>query len=233
MPASRSAVNAAWRGAEMVGLRLRRAAAGDGGLQVHRGEVGRPQNRRDRPERRDRVGQQPRGTAGEVHIPGESQRDTARSANSAARPSGQSRLARGGPAAGGGPRRRRSGRAGCSRKHGQPAGHHRDHPADHHQPSLRVPTSTAPPGSSHLASITEACAAQVPSSRSVTPHRLDGRNRSRRQMASRHVIDMSTENAHRAAVMVGGRRSGQAVSVAPKWVDLCHRRPRAGLGGLA
>jgi hypothetical protein len=81
----------------MAGLRLRRAAAGDSGLQVHRGEVGRPQNRRDRAERRRRAGQQPRGAVGEVHVCGEGQRDTARSANSTALPPAQSRLVRRGP----------------------------------------------------------------------------------------------------------------------------------------
>jgi len=75
------------RGTEMVGLRLRCPAAVDGGLQVHRGEVGRPQNRRDRAERRGRAGQQARGAAGEVRVSGEGQRDTARSANRTALPS--------------------------------------------------------------------------------------------------------------------------------------------------
>ena len=74
------------------------------------------------------------------------------------------------------PGRRGSGRAGCSRKHRQHAGHNRDHPADHHQPSLWVPAWTAAPRCHlRLAPMTGACTAQSPSSRSATAHRLDGR----------------------------------------------------------
>ena len=64
--------------AEVVALRLRRAAAGDGRLEVHRREVGRPQHGGDRPERGSRVAQQPRGPPHEVHVAAERKRDAAR-----------------------------------------------------------------------------------------------------------------------------------------------------------
>ena len=82
------------RGAEMKGLGLRRAAGGDRGLQVHRGEVSRPEHRRDRAERGGRVGQQPRRAAGEVHVTGERQRDAARGAAGMAPRPGQPGLMR-------------------------------------------------------------------------------------------------------------------------------------------
>jgi hypothetical protein len=130
----------------MVGLRLRRPPAGDRRLQVHRHEISRPQHRRDRPEGGGRVLQQQRGTAGEVQVPGERQRDAARGSTSTAGPAGQPLPVSGGPAhPGGGPRRGRSRRAARRQQQGQQAGPNRKRPPDHHPPSLRLPAAAGTP----------------------------------------------------------------------------------------
>ena len=128
----------------MVGLRLRRPAAGDRGLQIHHREISRPEHRRDRPERGSRIAEQPRGAAGEVHISGERQRDAARCSTSMGAPSGQSRVMRGDPARpGSGPRRGRSRRAGCRQEQRQEDGHDSEQPTSDHQHSLRWPAVIA------------------------------------------------------------------------------------------